>query len=144
MLQNSFISSPTKIEVSTLSKDEIIIPDNWLECISCAPWIEEVWSNYISNAIKYGGTPPRIELGSDQSAESTRYWVRDNGHGLTKEQIELLFTSFTRLHEFQAQGNGLGLSIVKRIIDKLGGEAGVESEVGKGSLFYFILPKTPI
>ncbi|MHB9011486.1 MAG: sensor histidine kinase [Ignavibacteriaceae bacterium] len=126
-----------------LSKAEIIVPDNWLPCISYAPWIEEVWSNYISNAIKYGGTPPRIELGSDESAESTRYWVRDNGHGLTKEQIPLLFTNFTRLHEFRAQGNGLGLSIVKRIIDKLGGEAGVESEVGKGSLFYFKLPKTP-
>lgn len=123
------------------SKSDIVSPDNWLPCISYASWIEEVWINYIINAIKYGGAPPRIELGSDESAESIRYWVRDNGHGLTKEQIPLLFTNFTRLHEFRAQGNGLGLSIVKRIIDKLGGEAGVESEVGKGSLFYFKLPK---
>ena len=68
--------------------------------------------------------------------------MRDNGNGLTKEQIDLLFTNFTRLHEFRAQGNGLGLSIVKRIIDKLGGEAGVESEIGKGSLFYFTIPKS--
>ena len=126
------------------SKSVIISPDNWLKCVSYAPWIEEVWINYIINAIKYGGTPPIIELGSDEISGRIRYWVRDNGNGLTKEQIPLLFTNFTRLHEFRAQGNGLGLSIVKRIIDKLGGEAGVESEVGNGSLFYFILPKTPI
>ncbi|MHB1687272.1 MAG: sensor histidine kinase [Ignavibacteriaceae bacterium] len=125
-----------------LSKAEIISPDNWLPCISYAPWIEEVWSNYISNAIKYGGTPPRIKLGADESAGSIRYWVRDNEHGLTQEQISRLFTNFTRLHEFRAQGDGLGLSIVRRIIDKLGGEAGVESEVGKGSLFYFTIPKS--
>ncbi|HUX62028.1 MAG TPA: PAS domain-containing sensor histidine kinase, partial [Ignavibacteriaceae bacterium] len=126
------------------SKSVIISPDNWLKCVSYAPWLEEVWINYIINAIKYGGTPPIIELGSDENSGRIRYWVRDNGNGLTKEQIPLLFTNFTRLHEFRAQGNGLGLSIVKRIIDKLGGEAGVESEVGKGSLFYFTLPKTPI
>ena len=126
------------------SKSVIISPDNWLKCVSYAPWLEEVWINYIINAIKYGGTPPIIELGSDENSGRIRYWVRDNGNGLTKEQIPLLFTNFTRLHEFRAQGNGLGLSIVKRIIDKLGGEAGVESEVGKGSLFYFTLPKTLI
>ncbi len=126
------------------SKSVIISPDNWLSCVSYAPWLEEVWINYIINAIKYGGTPPIIELGSDENSGRIRYWVRDNGNGLTKEQIPLLFTNFTRLHEFRAQGNGLGLSIVKRIIDKLGGEAGVESEVGNGSLFYFTLPKTLI
>jgi|GEM_PF-4127324 len=120
---------------------ELMEPNVWVRCVSYAPWIEEVWSNYISNAIKYGGKPPRVEIGADENPDSVKYWVRDNGSGLTKEQISTLFTSFTRHHEFRAQGDGLGLSIVKRIIDKLGGEVGVESEIGKGSLFYFILPK---
>ena len=66
--------------------------------------------------------------------------MRDNGAGLTADQQSRLFTEFTRLHFTRATGHGLGLSIVKRIADKLGGEVGVESEVGRGSLFYFTLP----
>jgi signal transduction histidine kinase len=71
-----------------------------------------------------------------------RFWVRDNGDGITQEKQAQLFTQFTRFDELRAEGYGLGLSIVKRIIDKLGGEVGVESEgvQGKGSTFYFTLP----
>ncbi len=123
------------------SRVEIKKPNSWIRSVSYAPWIEEVWSNYISNAIKYGGKPPKLEIGADEVEKGVKYWVRDNGSGLTKEQASTLFTSFTRHHELRAQGDGLGLSIVKRILDKLGGEVGVESEPGKGSLFYFILPK---
>ena len=69
-----------------------------------------------------------------------RFWVKDNGPGLTPEEQARLFAEFTRLGEVRAQGHGLGLSIVRRIIEKLGGQVGVESEVGQGSLFYFTLP----
>ncbi len=123
------------------SKAVISEPKDWLSCRSYPPWIEEVWSNYISNAIKYGGNPPLISIGADESGEFIRYWVRDNGNGLTTDQISTLFTSFTRHHKMRAQGDGLGLSIVKRIIEKLGGKVGVESQPEKGSIFYFTLPK---
>jgi hypothetical protein len=69
-----------------------------------------------------------------------RFWVRDNGAGFTQEAQESLFTEFTRLDITQVEGQGLGLSIVKRIIDKLGGEVGVKSEPGQGSTFFFTLP----
>jgi light-regulated signal transduction histidine kinase (bacteriophytochrome) len=94
---------------------EILVPDSWPRAVGHAPWIEEIWSNYISNAIKYGGTPPRVELGADQTGEMVRCWVRDNGAGLAAEQQARLFTEFTRLHTQRIQGHGLGLSIVRRI-----------------------------
>ncbi len=69
-----------------------------------------------------------------------RFWVRDNGHGLTLDEQERLFTPFERLHQVRVEGHGLGLSIVRRIVEKLGGQVGVESVVGQGSVFYFTLP----
>jgi signal transduction histidine kinase len=106
-----------------------------------AAWIEEVWANYLSNAIKYGGDPPMITLGSDLPTPGcARFWVRDNGPGLSPNQQSLLFMPFTRLHTGRAEGHGLGLSIVRRIIERLGGSAGVESIPGHGATFFFTLP----
>lgn len=119
---------------------QIVLPETWPVAIGYGPWVEEIWSNYVSNAIKYGGTPSRVELGADRAGDKVRFWVRDNGAGLTADQQSRLFTEFTRLHSTRATGHGLGLSIVKRIADKLGGQVGVESEAGRGSLFYFTLP----
>jgi signal transduction histidine kinase len=121
----------------------IILPDKWPLALGYAPWIEEVWTNYINNAINYGGRPPRVELGATEQADGTvRFWVRDNGPGLSPEEQARLFTPFERLHEAKIKGHGLGLSIVQRIVHKLGGQVGVESEgiAGRGSTFYFVLP----
>ena len=107
-----------------------------------APWVEGVWVNYISNAIKYGGRPPRVELGyTDLQNGFVQFWVADNGNGLTLEQQEKLFVPFSRLDRKMAKGHGLGLSIVRQIIEKLGGEVGVHSRAGEGSCFSFTLPK---
>lgn len=120
---------------------EIILPENWPEANGYGPWIEEVWANYISNSIKYGGRPPVIELGASTNGQETvRFWIRDNGEGISPEAQATLFTEFVRLNEVKADGYGLGLSIVRRIVEKLGGEVGVESELGQGSTFYFTLP----
>jgi signal transduction histidine kinase len=119
---------------------EIVLPDDWPVAFGYEPWVEVVWSNYVSNAIKYGGRPPRVELGATpRDGSSIRFWVRDNGRGLSPEEQSLLFAPFERLGQERVQGHGLGLSIVRRIIDKLGGEVGVESEIGQGSEFWFSL-----
>jgi PAS domain S-box-containing protein len=122
---------------------EIELPDNWPDALGYGPWIEEVWVNYISNAIKYGGSPPRVKLGARPLPDgNVRFWVQDNGIGIAPEDQEKLFKTFTRLDEVRRiEGHGLGLSIVKRIMRKLGGEVGVVSEIGKGSTFSFTLPK---
>lgn len=125
---------------------QIVIPDNFPDAVGYDGWLEEVWINYISNAIKYGGTPPVITIGGEVlSDDQVKFWIKDNGKGLSSEEMALLFNKFTRLDALKVEGNGLGLSIVKRIIDKLNGEVGVESAniPGEGSVFYFILPKHP-
>jgi two-component system sensor histidine kinase/response regulator len=117
-------------------------PATWPAALGHGPWIAEVWTNYLSNAVKYGGQPPRIQLGADLVAERTRvrFWVQDNGPGLTPEQQAALFQPFARVTETRVKGHGLGLSIVRRIAEKLGGSAGVESQPGAGSRFWFELP----
>ncbi len=116
-------------------------PEAWPVAVGHAAWVEEVWANYLSNAIKYGGTPPRIQVGGEKLDHGqVRFWVRDNGPGLSAEECARLFTPFERLGQVRAKGHGLGLSIVQRIVQKLGGEVGVESTPGVGSLFYFTLP----
>ena len=124
---------------------DIILQDvpAWPVARGYGPWVEEVWVNYLSNALKYGGQPPRVELGAAaQPSGRVRFWVRDNGQGLTLEDQARLFTPFTRLDQAHAKGHGLGLSIVRRIVEKLGGQVGIESEgvPGKGSTFFFTLP----
>lgn len=123
---------------------EISLPDTWEPALGYVPWIEEVWVNYITNGLKYGGKPPRLELGSNHQDDGmVRFWIRDNGDGLTPEEQSVLFNECTQLDSVRFSGHGLGLSIVRRIITKLGGEVGVESEgiSGKGTLFFFTLPE---
>ncbi len=122
------------------SNTQITEPPEWPQAIGYAPWIEEVWSNYLSNAIKYGGTPPVIEVGAETLLNGNiTFFIKDNGKGLTPEEQKKLFNNFVRLNPKKAEGYGLGLSIVKKIIEKLNGSVGVESNEN-GSKFYFILP----
>ncbi len=127
------------------ARAQITMPDTWPSAIGYAPWIEEVWVNYLSNAIKYGGQPPLVMLGAHLQPDGrVRFWVSDNGRGLKAEEQLQLFMQYTRVNEISIEGYGLGLSIVRRIVERLGGEVGVESEglPGRGSVFYFMLPGT--
>jgi two-component system, sensor histidine kinase and response regulator len=130
------------IDIVTKQQAEISLPEpaDWPVAMGYGPWIEEVWFNYLSNAIKYGGQPPRVEVGVKTWADGQLcFWVRDNGLGLTPEAQARLFTPFTRLNQVRAKGHGLGLSIVRRIVESLGGRVGVESGPDQGSRFYFTL-----
>ena len=137
---------------------EIILPPQWPPALGYPAWVEEVWVNYISNGCKYGGTPPRLELGADRpdgepagepggkpAPAVVRFWIRDNGNGISPADQASLFVPFRRLDIVRVEGHGLGLSIVRHIVEKLGGQVGVESEglPGRGSLFYFTLPAAP-
>jgi two-component system sensor histidine kinase/response regulator len=120
---------------------QLILPQAWPDAIGYGPWIEEVWANLLSNALKYGGPPPRVELGASVLPDDMlRFWTRDNGPGIPPEARTRLFTPFSQTGRVPNEGHGLGLSIVLHIVEKLGGQVGVESEVGKGSLFFFTLP----
>jgi two-component system, sensor histidine kinase and response regulator len=124
---------------------QIAVPNTWPVALGYAPWVEEIWENLISNAIKYGRPgdedgPFTIELGAqvvDATGETVQFWVQDHGPGIAPEDQAHLFTAFHRLP--RKGGHGLGLSIVRRIVARLGGEVGVESAPGEGSRFTFTL-----
>jgi signal transduction histidine kinase len=125
------------------SNADVIIDTNWHDAIGNSLWIEEVWINLLSNAIKYGGNPPIIKIGSTKNNKLIKFWISDNGEGLSENEKSQLFSEFNRMHpnKESIKGHGLGLSIVQRVISKLGGDTGVDSKKGEGSTFYFTLPK---
>lgn len=146
-LEMKSIFSEAKIQLQQLTNEyqaRIHEPDSWPKALGHAPWVEEIWANYLSNAIKYGGNPPIIEVGFDPPRRGwVKFWIKDNGPGIDPGDQSKLFKKHARLDPEKAAGYGLGLSIVQRITKKLGGSSGVEStgRPGEGSLFYFILPQ---
>jgi len=115
-------------------------PKNWIHVCGYASWIEEVWVNLITNALKYGGEKPEVYISCEKKKESVVYTVCDNGNGIPEELIGKLFIAYSRLYPTKAPGQGLGLSIVKRILDKLGGSVEVLKRQGHGACFAFELP----
>jgi len=96
----------------------------------------------LTNGLKYGGVPPSLEIGAKVKGSMIEYWIQDHGDGMTASEASKLFTEAARLdkHRSHRDGFGFGLSIVHRIVTKLGGGVGVESQAGKGSRFWFTLP----
>jgi PAS domain S-box-containing protein len=145
-LDMAMVVAESLFRLSQLQADyraKISVPPSWPMASGYAQWVEEVWVNYIGNALKYGGRPPQVQIGSDLQPDGfVRFWVRDNGDGIPPETCAQLFAPFARFAPTRAAGHGLGLSIAQRIVEKLGGQVGVESagKPGLGSLFYFTLP----
>ncbi|MBN1138551.1 MAG: HAMP domain-containing histidine kinase, partial [Anaerolineae bacterium] len=133
-------------EMIESSQAQVVAVDmaSWPVALGYEPWVRQVWMNYLSNAIKYGGSPPHIELGARREPDGqVRFWVHNNGRSLGPAEQARLFTPFERLGQVEIAGHGLGLTIVKRIVETQGGRVGVESEPGQGSSFYFTLPAAP-
>ncbi len=107
--------------------------------------IEQVFSNLIVNALNYlrPEVPGRIVVGGDvdSSAGRTVYWVKDNGSGIPEASLERVFEVFQRAHADRSDGEGMGLAIVKRVVERHGGEVWLESKEHVGTTFYVSLPQ---
>ncbi|HZI24083.1 MAG TPA: ATP-binding protein, partial [Chryseolinea sp.] len=127
-----------------VSGAEIIIHENLPDAYCDVNMLKQVWTNLISNAIKYSQKKPepKIEIGAVEDSGELVYFVKDNGAGFNMAHYNKLFSIFQRLHsESEFNGTGIGLAVVKRIIERHDGKIWAESEIGKGSDFYFTLKK---
>lgn len=107
-------------------------------------YIDQVISNLLDNAIKYTPSGGKIEVKVEDIGKMVKVSVKDTGIGIAKEDLPRIFERFYRGDKSRSPslgGIGLGLSIVKHIVEAHGGNVGVDSEIGKGSTFYFTLPK---
>lgn len=127
-------------------KVELKVPGN-IPLVRCDRIkMQEVFFNLISNAVKFSsknkGTVPKVEVGYNDKNQAHEFSVKDNGIGIDKKYHNEIFGIFKRLHtQEEYEGTGAGLSIVKRIIDDHKGEIWLDSEPGKGTTFYFTIPK---
>lgn len=114
-----------------------------LEVVADKEAIHQVFANLIDNALKYASGNKKIELGAVERGSEAEFYVRDFGPGIPSEHLPRLFERFYRVDKArsrEAGGTGLGLAIVKHIVLNHGGRAGVNSELGHGSVFWFRLP----
>ena len=106
--------------------------------------VSQIFANLISNANKFMGednTDPTIEVGYDGQDSCHTFYVRDNGIGIDEEYHGKIFQMFQRLEDIQTEGTGVGLAIVKKIVENWGGKIWVDSAKGKGTIMYFTVPK---
>ena len=106
--------------------------------------LQQIFHNLVGNALKYSFSdiPVKIKIDSRDSGTHWEFSIQDNGIGIPKDSFDKIFEIFQRLHSNEEyQGTGMGLAITKKIVESMGGEIWVLSEVGKGSAFFFNLPK---
>jgi light-regulated signal transduction histidine kinase (bacteriophytochrome) len=106
--------------------------------------LAQVFSNLITNAIKYrSNRKPEIDITATDNRTEWVFAVKDNGIGVDMDYADEIFVLFKRLHTAEShEGSGIGLAVCKAVVERLGGIIWVESELGKGSTFFFTIPKT--
>ena len=103
----------------------------------------QIFQNLISNALKYhrAGVPPEIKIGAKKIDDMWQFDINDNGIGINAEYFDKIFVIFQRLHnKDEYSGTGIGLAIIKKIIESTGGQIWVTSEINKGTTFHFTIP----
>ncbi|MDR3425039.1 MAG: ATP-binding protein [Alphaproteobacteria bacterium] len=129
----------------SLRSTQAVIESDFLPTVRANPLrLCSLFQNLIGNAIKYQalGVVPLIRISAREQNDDWLFSLADNGIGIRSEYLNVIFSPFKRLHSDQEYvGTGIGLSLCKRIVESLGGNIWAESESGKGSVFYFTLPK---
>ena len=130
------------LKILPISKNTKVVVAEKMPTILGNPWkIQQIFQNLIQNAIKYTDKPNgKIEIGYKDKDSYFQFFVKDNGVGINPIYFDKIFKAFSKL-ESESTSSGIGLSIVKRIVEFYNGEVWVESEEGKGATFYFTIKK---
>jgi len=138
------LNNALKNLIGTIAESGAVVTHDALPVITTDDTqLEQVFQNLVGNAIKYRGTEvPTVHISAARNGlDEWIFSVRDNGLGIEEQYFERIFILFQRLHgRTEFKGTGIGLAICKKIVEGLGGRIWVESQVGKGSTFYFALP----
>jgi signal transduction histidine kinase len=140
---NLTLNQVEKNLTASIEESKAIITHDALPVVYAAPQqMIHLLQNLVSNGIKFRGQDvPRINVSADRIDGYWQFSVSDNGIGIDSKYQDKMFKMFSRLHSQQEyEGTGIGLALVKRIVERHGGKVWFESEVGKGSTFYFTIP----
>lgn len=134
-------SALERLKFTIEEKQAVITTDkNLPHCCGYGPWIEETWYNYIINALNYGGIKPQIHIGFEAIGNGyIGYYVKDSGPGIAAEQLNTLFEAKDNMRDKFIKGTGLGLPMVKNIIEKLDGYVELKNSKSGGCKFLFYL-----
>ena len=133
----------TELKIQRSEKQYRFIVHELPACKTDLQLMKQVWVNLVDNAMKYSSlqAEPVIEIGADHVNGTVEYYVKDNGVGFDMKYIDKLFGVFQRLHsQHEFEGTGIGLALVKRIIERQNGSVRAEGAVGKGATVRFALP----
>lgn len=132
------------LSAAFLEVDALIERESLPEVRGDKVMLTQLYQNLLGNAVKFAARDrrPQIRLTAERSEEGTIFGVRDNGIGIEEQYVEQIFVPFRRLHGRSAYpGSGIGLAICRKAVERHGGRIWVESELGKGSHFRFLLPE---
>lgn len=131
------------LQISIKKNNAVIHYDNLPQIMGDDIQLMQLFQNLISNSMKFKSSKtPEITIQAEDEGNNWLFSVRDNGIGIDPQFRDRIFVIFQRLHEREEYpGTGIGLAVCKKIVERHGGEIWVESEPGKGSAFYFTLPK---
>jgi|GEM_PF-793158 len=123
---------------------EIEIAENLPHVLANQAGLTQCFSNLLGNAVKFvaPGTKPRVKIWAEEQEARVRFWVEDNGVGIPDDQQERIFMMFQRLTK-DVEGTGVGLALVRKVVERMRGKVGVKSPPGGGSLFWVDLQKAP-
>jgi signal transduction histidine kinase len=105
--------------------------------------LHDIFINLLSNAFKFTADGGQVSILADQKDQSILLEIKDTGMGIPEDKLQMIFDEFYQVEGGKHGGTGLGLAIAKRLVEEQGGNIWVESQLGKGSTFYFTLPLSP-